>query len=179
MAFNGVYTSTIMGSTNTQVPVNWTPNYGFDLEPSFNHVATGNQNSGNYDLSIGNYDYEPIASLSQTLADVSGATYTASFWAYDGGANGDPNAFLAVLVNGTMIVSLDDTVATWTQSIFTFTGTGSDTLTVEAQTNPSEWYADDFVVTGPRSATPEPGSLMLFGTGIMGLAGVLRRKINL
>ena len=29
------------------------------------------------------------------------------------------------------------------------------------------------------SPTPEPGSMMMFGTGILGLAGVLRRKINL
>ena len=27
--------------------------------------------------------------------------------------------------------------------------------------------------------TPEPGTLILFGSGILGLAGVLRRKINL
>jgi PEP-CTERM motif-containing protein len=26
--------------------------------------------------------------------------------------------------------------------------------------------------------TPEPGSLVMFGSGIMGLAGLLRRKIN-
>lgn len=29
------------------------------------------------------------------------------------------------------------------------------------------------------SAVPEPGSLVMFGSGIIGLAGVLRRKINL
>ena len=29
------------------------------------------------------------------------------------------------------------------------------------------------------TATPEPGTLMLFGSGILGLAGVIRRKINL
>jgi hypothetical protein len=28
-------------------------------------------------------------------------------------------------------------------------------------------------------ATPEPGTLIMFGSGILGLAGVLRRKINL
>ena len=27
--------------------------------------------------------------------------------------------------------------------------------------------------------TPEPGTLVMFGSGILGLAGVLRRKINL
>jgi hypothetical protein len=29
------------------------------------------------------------------------------------------------------------------------------------------------------SPTPEPGSMMMLGTGVLGLAGVLRRKINL
>jgi hypothetical protein len=29
------------------------------------------------------------------------------------------------------------------------------------------------------SAVPEPGSLVMFGSGIIGLAGILRRKISL
>jgi hypothetical protein len=29
------------------------------------------------------------------------------------------------------------------------------------------------------AATPEPGTLVMFGSGIVGLAGMLRRKINL
>jgi hypothetical protein len=34
-------------------------------------------------------------------------------------------------------------------------------------------------VPEPGTATPEPGTLLMFGSGIIGLAGVLRRKINL
>ena len=30
-----------------------------------------------------------------------------------------------------------------------------------------------------QPTTPEPGTLVMFGTGILGLAGVLRRNINL
>jgi len=45
----------------------------------------------------------------------------------------------------------------------------------------SDWdYNDDeFVLTGVTNTapTPEPGSLMLLGTGVLGLAGTLRRRI--
>jgi PEP-CTERM motif len=34
-----------------------------------------------------------------------------------------------------------------------------------------------FTVTGSSPTTPEPSSIMLFGSGILGLAGVLRRKL--
>ena len=39
------------------------------------------------------------------------------------------------------------------------------------------WLMDDF--TYNTSTTPEPGTLVMFGSGIIGLAGILRRKINL
>jgi hypothetical protein len=45
----------------------------------------------------------------------------------------------------------------------------------------SDWnYNDDsFIVVGASAATatPEPGTLALFGSGILGLAGVVRRKL--
>lgn len=35
-----------------------------------------------------------------------------------------------------------------------------------------------YVGSGFQGHTPEPGSLILFGTGILGLAGAIRRKLN-
>jgi PEP-CTERM motif len=48
---------------------------------------------------------------------------------------------------------------------------------------PTSWNAADgepqtFVGDPPPAATPEPGSLALLGTGLMGLGGVVRRKMR-
>jgi len=39
--------------------------------------------------------------------------------------------------------------------------------------------SEDFTITGSGGSgtTPEPSSIMLFGSGILGLAGLLRRKL--
>ena len=37
---------------------------------------------------------------------------------------------------------------------------------------------DSFSITTPTAPVPEPGSLILLGTGLLGLAGVLRRKLT-
>ena len=36
---------------------------------------------------------------------------------------------------------------------------------------------DDVVISSPTSVTPEPSSLLLFGTGMIGLAGMVRRRV--
>ena len=37
---------------------------------------------------------------------------------------------------------------------------------------------EDFTLTSGTGTTPEPSSILLFGSGILGLAGVLRRKLT-
>ena len=49
-------------------------------------------------------------------------------------------------------------------------------LTFQFRNDPGFWGLDDVVVTNP---TPEPVSLILFGTGVVGLASVIRRKVKL
>jgi hypothetical protein len=171
---NGIYSSTIGASTNNSVPIDWTPNAGYDLEPSFNNV-TSFSNSGSAGLSIGNYDYQPVPSLSQTLTDISSAAYSGSlFVAYGGGVGGDSGAFFDVLINGATVLALDDTATyPYARYTFNFTGTGSDVLTIEGNTNPSEWYADDIVVT--TAATPEPQFGFLMAGVMLGFAFFVRR----
>lgn len=45
----------------------------------------------------------------------------------------------------------------------------------------TDWdYNDDqFVFTSVAGSTPEPGNLLVFGSGVIGLAGVVRRKLML
>jgi hypothetical protein len=174
---DGTYSSTIGTNTNNGVPVDWTPNAGFDLEPSFNDVRNGPVYQGNYALSIGNYDYEPAPALSQTLTDQNGAVYQGSLWiAYGGAGTSDQLPFFNVSINGTPVVSLNNTAAgTYTEYTFSFAGTGSDTLTLTGNTSPSEWFVDNVTVAGSgASVTPEPA--LFLPIGFLGAAILVARR---
>ena len=61
----------------------------------------------------------------------------------------------------------ENTIGTIPSESFTVLGTGTGVTTTTTATT----------TTTTTSTTPEPSSIMLFGSGILGLAGVLRRKL--
>jgi len=115
--------------------------------------------------------------MSQTFSDSAGAQYTFSFWF--GSVGDNPSSFSASW-DGTPVLSLSNpnTGANWTQYSFTETGTGSDTISFSFRDDPGWMALDNVSVTEQAPSVPEPSSLLLLGTGVLGLGGMVRRKLG-
>jgi hypothetical protein len=166
----GTYSSTVGGFTSNQVPTGWTANAAFVAFTIFDRVVSIPE-SGNFALQISNLDSQPLAALTQSLADVSGDTYTVTFYTFDNRPDQDANAYLKVSA-GSQSVTVPDTVGDSYKSFaFAFTGSGSDELTIAAQNTPGFFFVDNISVTGQSvlSSVPEPASFVLFCSGLFGL----------
>jgi PEP-CTERM motif len=156
---------------------------------SFNNWTTGGNFEDTQVSSGAFYDYTgaedgnfyatlgPVGSdgtLSQTFSDHAGAEYTISFWFASVGD--DPSDF-SVKWDNTTLLSLSNpaTGSNWTQYTYEATGTGTDTLTFAFRDDPAYMALDNVSVT---QQAPEPGSLLLLGTGVLGLGGMVRRKLG-
>ena len=96
--------------------------------------------------------------------DTTTGPVTESLPEFSGGGHNDPCNFCEVDTVGTFAIpanALDATIS----GIF-----GNSLSSSTAGVN---------VYLGPFSVTPEPGTIVMLGTGVLGLAGMLRRKINL
>ena len=150
----------------------WTQggNTGFTSVTSNPHYVF----SGNFGAQLG-----PVGSdgtLTQNVGAPGVTLYNASFWLLNDG--GTPNDF-TVFWNGVDVGPDLVDAGSFSYTLFSAVlpgnaGVGSNTLEFVFRQDPAYWGLDDVVVT---SAIPEPGSLILMGSGILGLAGVIRRKL--
>ena len=132
-------------------------------------------NSGNFGAQLG-----PVGSdgtLTQNVGAPGVTSYAVSFFLYNDG--GTPNDF-TVFWNGVDVGPdlVDAGAFSYTQFSGVLSGNagaGANSLEFVFRQDPAYWGLDDVVVT---SSIPEPSSLMLMGSGILGLAGVVRRKFR-
>jgi len=138
------------------------------------YVYTGAED-GNYYSVWGNVGSD--GSISQTITDTAGQQYVLSFWL---AAVGDSPSDFSAMWDGTTVYSATNpnTGGAWTLFSFDEIGTGHDTITFSFRDDPA-WIALDnvSVVASGTGTTPEPSSFLLLGSGVLGLAGFLRRKL--
>src|SRR5664280_531548 len=170
----------------------WTINFGFSVSDSFIMVP----NSTITGLDFVYWD----ASTTDILTTVDMSIGSTSFGndIFSGTLTGGTNTFLGTNQYGYSLEHVSLTIqttggrsmayATLSNACTTSGCSISNPIYWDENSGPSTAYentlgsipSESFTIEGtPSSTTPEPSSIMLFGSGILGLAGILRRKLNI
>ena len=127
---------------------------------------------------LGNFNYQEAGGIEQTISD-SSKSYTLAFYVNnDAGPDGPGTVNFQAYFNGVSLLDLSQIPAQpFTEYSYTVTGTGSDTIEFLAINNVGDFFLDDVSLSPKGGVTPEPATFVLFGTGLLGIAFIMRKRL--
>jgi len=184
---SGDFTGWTLGTT-----ANGDPGSGFPIVTTW---PLGGSNAAKYE--VGEVAFTGLfegATLSQNFSTPGGSTILSFLWSAQGDGihtNSDGGMF-ELLLDGVVLAQYD---VGQIAADLTISSTLSDTLVVSPGTHTFEiqilrrfatvpgntpyQYVTAADVEGAAPAVPEPSNLVLFGSGVVGVAGLIRRKLHI